>query len=137
MTYKYYIGIDCGVNTGIAIWEKGRKVFVLVGSLMIHEARERVKEFCVSYPGQVFVKVEDARQVRFGTDKFKAQGAGSVKRDAKIWEDFLSSLGEAYQMVRPTKLLTKIPAERFMVITGYKGKTNSHARDAAMLVYGM
>jgi hypothetical protein len=40
-------------------------------------------------------------------------------------------------MVAPKNAITKMKAEYFRQLTGYKGKTSEHGRDAAMLVYGM
>jgi hypothetical protein len=39
-------------------------------------------------------------------------------------------------MVRPKKSITKLDAETFKATTGWTERTNSHARDAAMLVWG-
>lgn len=37
-------------------------------------------------------------------------------------------------LVRPTK--SKLSAEQFLKLTGYKGRTNQEARDAAMMIFG-
>ena len=66
----------------------------------------------------------------------KQQGAGSIKRDAKIWEDFLNRKNIDFQMVNPTSRKTKINKDYFQKLTGYKGNTSEHGRDAAMLVFG-
>lgn len=134
--YKYYIGIDCGVQTGICVWSKEDKKIRHIATVKIHEAMEGVKFWHQSNPGQVFVRVEDARKVIFKTDLVKAQGAGSVKRDAIIWEDYLEWLKIDFEMVRPKKQITKLSAAAFKQITKYDGSTSSHARDAGMLVYG-
>lgn len=86
----------------------------------------------------IFVRVEDARQRKwFGNSgREKLQGAGSAKRDAKIWDDFLKDNGIPYEMVAPKNNRTKLSAEQFTKYTGWKGKTNEHGRDAGMLVYG-
>jgi hypothetical protein len=63
-------------------------------------------------------------------------GAGSVKRDCAIWEDFCRDLGIDYIPVPPQAGLTKWPADYFNKVTGWKGRTSDHARDAALLVYG-
>jgi hypothetical protein len=133
--YNYYIGIDCGVNTGFAVWNKSMKKFIRLDTLAIHEAMAFVKNYCYL---NVFVRVEDAKQRKWFGDRSNAkqQGAGSVKRDCKIWEDFLTDLKVDFEMVAPRKGMTKHTAETFRKITGYSGKTSNHARDAAMLVYG-
>jgi hypothetical protein len=128
------VGIDCGVKTGFAAWSPVDKKFLILETLKIHQAMEKVKMLAERL--RLFVRVEDARQVKFKTEGFKAQGAGSVKRDAKIWEDFLEEHGIPFEMVRPAKAITKKNAEDFRKLTGHEEQTSSHARDAAMLVLG-
>lgn len=132
-TYDFYIGIDCGTKTGLAVWSIRQKAFLSLQTTKIHWAMDTVRK--IAEATAVFVVVEDARQVRFGTDPFKAQGAGSVKRDARIWEDFLTDLNIPFEMVKPNKRATKKSAEEFRQLTGYQGQTSSHGRDAALLVY--
>lgn len=136
--YDYLIGIDCGVNTGFAIWNREGKKFFGIHTHPIHKAMERVRLWHEGEPGKVFVRVEDARLAKYGreNDFHKIKGAGSVMRDAKIWEDFLSDLKIDFQMVRPNKSLTKLDAKTFKNLTGYTETTSVHARDAAMLVFG-
>lgn len=139
INYKYYIGIDPGVKTGFCVWSRYDKKITQICTDKIHKIMLFVSQLHKVCPGSVKVKVEDARQATFGRkfDAFKAQGAGSVKRDAKIWEDFLTDLGVDFDMVRPQKALTKINIELFKKMSGYSGTTSSHARDAAMLVVGL
>jgi len=134
-----YIGIDTGVNTGIAVWDSGIKEFISVESQMIHEAMQTTQRwFSVLNPTKTKVRVEDARQRKYITGgREKLQGAGSVKRDAKIWEDFLTDYDIPYEMVAPKNNITKLSAETFKKMTGWQGRTNEHGRDAAMLIFGL
>ncbi len=136
---KIYIGIDPGVKTGICII--AGKTIYSIDCLPIHKAMEKVKE--VINIGDVFVRLEDARlrkwvpyQKNEKAERGRAAGAGSVKRDAKIWEDYLTELGIPFELVAPKANKTKVTAEYFKKLTGYQGKTNEHLRDAAMLVVG-
>ncbi len=142
-----FIGIDTGVNTGIAIWDNRKRSLECVSSKMIHEAMEDVKrwkESALVNGERLIVRVEDPRQrTWFDTDKMsreeerkKLQGVGSVKRDASIWDDFLKDLGVEYEMVAPKRNKTKTTHAYFKAITGWKQRTNEHGRDAAMLVFG-
>ena len=131
-----FIGIDTGVNTGLAIWDKRNKKLLRVSCVKIHDAMEVVRDF----KSTARIRVEDARLRKWlpkdkGRDQL--QGAGSIKRDASIWEDFLRSLGADFEMVAPKNNKTKLDARQFQMITGWHEKTNEHARDAAMLVYGL
>lgn len=141
--YKVYIGIDCGVSTGIAIWNKDIQVLT-VASVMIHNAMYQVKYAKSVWGDNLFVRVEDARKRKWipkmpnsSRERGRREGAGSIKRDAKIWEDFLTDIGVDFEMVAPKNNKTKLTAELFKKITWYQGETNSHSRDAGMLVYGL
>lgn len=102
-----------------------------------------VKDWCINHTNHVFIRVEDARlrkwipyQKNEKAEAGRREGAGSVKRDAKIWEDFLTDIGADFEMVAPKNNKTKVTAAFFKKLTGYQGKTNEHERDAAMLVVG-
>lgn len=140
-----YIGIDTGVHTGYAVYDSNEKALLAVGCDMIHRAMQIVNGLSMKAyreGGKIHVRVEDARKrTWFGyhtakEDRARLQGAGSVKRDCQIWEDYLTDLRIPFEMVAPKNNATKLTAEQFRQITGYEGKTNEHGRDAAMLVYG-
>lgn len=136
MKERYMVGIDCGVNTGIAVWDRQKKCFEIIQSTMIHRAFKLVLQYHERYA--VFVRIEDARKRRYfgNTGREMLQGAGSVKRDAKIWEDFCLDMGIRYELVPPKNNKTKLNSDLFERMTGWKNRTNNHARDAAMLIYG-
>lgn len=143
---SYYIGIDPGTKTGLAIWSNKYQHFTRLSTLKIYEAIKAIESFMQNQPyTKLLIIVEDARQVKyFGRSKqsqAQAQGAGSVKRDCNIWEEVLMELGKHYpfyyQFKRPSKQLSKIDKKRFEQITGVKTSTSQHARDAAMLVYNL
>lgn len=133
------IGIDTGKHTGVAIWDTDKRSFDLIETMPIHEALLNV--WCFRGRG-VEVYFEDARQRKwYGTrtakeDRNKLQGAGSVKRDSTIWEDALNDWGIPFHAVAPKHNTTKMTAEFFRALTGWKGRTSEHSRDAAMLVFG-
>lgn len=128
------IGIDPGVKTGIAIWSHEGQIFQAIKSRNIIEAMAEVKLImCVCR--DVKLIIEDARMVRFRTDPNRAQGAGSVKRDCKVWEEFCEFNKLDYEMKRPNKRITKLKADAFKKLTGWNKQTNEHGRDAAMLVF--
>lgn len=138
-----FVGIDTGRSTGFALWEGGCQAFDAVATLRIHEALERVRRLHAAYGDDMVVVFEDARLRRYlprerssSEYRGKLQGAGSVKRDAAIWEDFCEDLGIRYEAIAPRKGLTKWDADTFRRITGWEGRTSDHARDAALLVYG-
>lgn len=142
-----YIGIDTGTHTGVAVWDSRQRTLIQVETLKIHQAMDLVKHWknkCSDQGARLIVRVEDARKRKWFPKKFSRkgeeenvlQGAGSVKRDATIWDDFLADLKVEYQMVEPKGGMTKYTQERFEALTGWKKRTSEHARDAVMLVFG-
>lgn len=142
MKPQIYIGIDTGVNTGLAVWDAVKKRFTQVHTLKIHTAFNVVEKVIwesLSIHMTATVRVEDARLRKwFGEQvgREQLQGAGSIKRDAKIWEDFLTDLGCEFEMVAPKNNRTKVNAKSFEQMTGWQERTSEHSRDAAMLVFG-
>lgn len=133
---KFIIGIDPGVNTGMAKFSRITNSLYDVKSCSIHEAIAEMSDMICR--DQYFIRVEDARLRKWygKSTKGKDRGAGSIKRDCKIWEDFLTDYGFNFEMVDPKHQTTKLSAEQFSKLTGWKGKTNEHGRDAALLVFG-
>lgn len=136
-----YIGIDPGTHTGLAVWNGS--VLVECTTLPIHKAMKFVTSYrdkCAARQEELAVVLEDARQrTWFGRDRnstAKLQGAGSIKRDCSIWEDFLTDEGIEFRAVPPVKGGTKLDADYFRELSGWTGKTSNHARDAAILVIG-
>lgn len=137
-----YIGIDPGAHTGVAFWDATKREFVELSTIPIHQALHKVRKFHNDNKDlfDICVVFEDARQrTWFGRDKntnAKLQGAGSIKRDCSIWEDFCKDYQIPFIAVPPMKGGTKLSDAYFKTISGWKGKTSNHARDAAMLVIG-
>jgi len=129
------IGIDTGVHTGIAAWDTESRSFIFIDTLKIHQAIKLVE--LLNDEEDIKVFVEDARKRKwFGkAGREKLQGAGSIKRDSKIWEDFLDDIKAKYELIPPRANKTKLTAEHFGQITKYEKRTSEHSRDAAMLVF--
>ncbi|OTU44203.1 hypothetical protein CAT37_09190 [Acinetobacter pittii] len=145
---KVLIGIDTGVNTGFAVAiDQGKggqlqdvdshtitqamgKVLELVE---IH-SKQNIKLFIEDARKRTWFGNADARQTKSGAGT--REGVGSVKRDAQIWEQWCIEQGLNYLMIHPAANKTKTDAKYFLKITGWAKRTNEHARDAAMLVFG-
>ena len=132
-----HIGIDPGTHTGIALYSSKTKELELY-TMKIHEAMKMVA-FQHDMNSNIVVRFEDARlRTWFGTaGREQLQGAGSIKRDCTIWEDYLTDCKIKFEKVAPRNNRTKLDAEQFKQITGYSHRTNEHCRDAAMLIYGL
>lgn len=127
------VGIDPGKHTGLAAWDVTLQQLLEVKSLLIHQAMRQVLSV-----RPALVIFEDARQRGWlGPDKGRAQlqGAGSIKRDSTIWEDFLIDERLPYIAHRPSVGATKWKTEQFARMTKWCKPTNEHARDAAMLIW--
>lgn len=137
---KLYIGIDTGRDTGFAVWGGGQLLRVETTTI-VHAMAE-----ILDYLGRwedVHLVFEDARQRKWiprersnSEYRGKLMGAGSVKRDGEIWEEFCKEYDIPFRATPPKNNTTKLTAETFRQITGWTGRTSEHARDAAMLVFG-
>lgn len=139
--YDLLIGIDPGTNCGMAGLVGGKLTFV--ETISIHRAIMSILKliepsYLTGRTMTIKVYIEDSRNVSRGFGgAAKAQGAGSIKRDCNIWEDFLKDLGIDYQFIRPNKKsMLKMNDKAFRALTGWNKRTSNHSRDAAMLVFG-
>ena len=138
MTNIIYIGIDPGTHTGIAVWSHQEQRFFALGTKTMYEATEDVLNLVNKYGrDNIFVRFEDARKRNwFGNaGREQLQGAGSIKRDCSLWEEFLTAKNIPFAAVAPKANRTKMTAEQFERYTGWAKRTSEHARDAAMLVF--
>lgn len=136
-TDKFLVGIDPGTKTGLSIYNKTKGELTAVESGTLIEMYHLLESLD---PSSILkVRIEDARKRKwFGNrSNAKAQGAGSIKRDSKLWEEICEYLELPYEMVHPIKGGTKLDADIFKKITGWQGQTNEHKRDSAMLIFGL
>ena len=136
------IGIDPGTHTGLAVWDSREGKFLSLETLPIHKALDKVRVWmltCKDTETEFNVVFEDARQRTWfgkGDVSAKMQGAGSVKRDCSIWEDFCKDNQISYWAKPPVKGATKVSSDYFKMISHWTERTSEHSRDAAMLVIG-
>lgn len=135
------VGIDPGIHTGLAVWDTSTRQFLEIRTVGIVAAMEYLSEIRQDR-GIGLLVFEDARQRTWiprekdiRQVKGRAMGAGSVKRDCSIWEEWCKAKGIQFVATRPTTGLTKLTDAYFRGLTGYDRRTNDHGRDAAMLVF--
>ena len=138
-------GLDPGSHTGMAIWDGASRSFREVATLPLHRALEEVKRWhytCLMQGVEFRVIFEDARQrTWFPKDRNSSEyrghlmGAGAAKRDAAIWEEFLTAMHIPFTAQKPQAGTTKWNADYWAKVTGWTGRTSEHARDAALLVF--
>lgn len=100
-TAPIIIGIDPGVSTGIAVWDRNARVFSTITSDGIVGVMKRVLALHKAVGVEVWF--EDARlRSWFGAKGREAlQGAGSIKRDCQIWEEWCCLYGIKYRSIKP------------------------------------
>ena len=139
-----YIGIDCGTNTGLAVWDSDAQRFDRLETVQLHQALSFVLHSYFEKDREgLTVVFEDARQRTWfpkernlSEYRGRLMGAGYVRRDSAIWEEFLTFYGIPFHAVPPQKGATKWTAQQFAALTRWTGKTSEHSRDAALLVWG-
>lgn len=138
MDHPLLVGIDPGTKTGVAVWDTVNLEWWLISTKTQTEVYEMLRELSQNY--KLYLRIEEPSKGWYGKNAHKRlQGAGSVKRDAKIWKENCIQNNWPYQMVKPVKGMTKssLTKETWQKITGYTGRTSNHARDAAMLVFNI
>ena len=141
----FLLGIDPGAHTGFAVWDTASRSFREVATLPLWKALEETKRLqaeAAANGTRFAVVFEDARQrTWFPKERNAAEyrghlmGAGAAKRDAAIWEEFLTDQGIPFTAQKPRPGQTKWNADYWSKLTGWTGRTSEHARDAALLVF--
>lgn len=134
MNKNYYIGIDPGVNTGIAIYDCSKKQLIECYSSDFWNAVNVLKSYTNAC---VFVEMPGTKAVWHTAAKSQAAknrtavNVGSVLREAELIIELAIKLHDVI-ICEPSR---KIDAQLFEKITGWEQKTNQHSRDAAMLIF--
>jgi hypothetical protein len=141
------IGIDPGASTGLGVWDTAARELLAVLSMEAQFLAQDwlMQQFTAARAAgtDVLVVLEDARKSRMGRggatygQTNRLQGVGAVKRDSKVWAQFLTHHRIPFVALPPRRSLTKWSADHFRAVTGWTGKTNNHGRDAACLVHGL
>ncbi len=141
------IGIDPGAVTGLGAWDAAAQKLLAVHSctaqFLAQDWLIQQRMDAQDAGHTLLVVLEDARKSRMGKggatygQTNRLQGVGAVKRDSKVWAQFLTHHGIPFVAMPPRRSLTKWPAAHFRTVTGWTERTNNHGRDAACLVYGI
>lgn len=130
------VGIDPGVNTGLALLRGGR----LADLLTIHPLDLSYRLQALQPARVVF---EDSRlTTHVFTTNPKAAVAKSMARKVGQVDMVCGLITEACARLRipahgisPSGKGGKVDAQRFAVLTGWEGLSNQHTRDAAMVAW--
>jgi len=160
MKEKFFLGIDPGRNTGIAIYQVSKKRLVKLmlldfwGTIKLLDTFEKViKEELAKetvLPGELDfetdleIVIEDPQLnepafVRPGTTERMmrkiAQDVGRNKENAFLFMEYMNKRRIRFRQVQPKT--RKWDAEEMKKFTGWQGSSNEHNRDAAKLVFGL
>jgi len=132
----YHIGIDPGVNTGIAIVKDGE--LIEVATCNIIAAMKKIMILRLDECKIITIHVENPNFRKYfgksGPEMY--QGAGSIKRDYSIWQSFCDEYPMEMVPVPPAAVGSQFDNVKiFEAATGWKGRTSKHARDAAKIVF--
>ena len=130
------IGIDPGINTGVAVFIDGR----LTKLETIHPA-EVAAYIQAAQPSRVVF--EDSRlQSHVWTNSHSraaaaklARNVGEVDAWCRLIAHACGKLGIPAHGVSPKGKGAKMDADSFRELTGWQGRTNAHERDAAMVCW--
>lgn len=135
---KLILGLDPGVATGVALWDIDKQQFHSIYTAKLVEALIQI-DLLHRHGELIRVVFEDARLRRwFGVASVeRLQGAGSIKRDCQIVDDWCQEIGVPFKAVSPQAKGAKMDAGQFERLSGWSQRTSQHGRDAAMLCLGM
>ena len=149
MSRLTYIGIDPGVATGFAVYNSYDKTFEKIETTDFWGCIGAIKGLFAELGFGMVVVVEnpnlnkamhwnqipDVKKLGINGKCKYAQNVGMNKREASLIIQFLKLHNIPHKAIKPTA--TKKDATYFKRVTKYKGRTNQHERDAAMLVFGL
>ena len=133
-TSQIVIGIDPGRHTGIATYQDGKLIALdTISPLGLERAIEPADR----------VVFEDSRLISFMFTTVKSRPAAlKMARDVgqiDAWCSLIVSICERLGIpahgISPKNKGAKLNAEQFAKATGWVGKSNEHARDAAMVAF--
>jgi len=146
----FFLGIDPGVKTGLAVWNVEEQDFealctsdfwAVYDEVMLHDTKEVV--IIIEDPGRISKTWHAASSKSVAAEIGRRVGANCEQ--ARLLIERFTELGYTVHSYVPTGKTkrggawkkSKEAAKHFKDITGYEGRTNEHTRDAGMMVYGL
>ena len=142
MKHRFVIGIDPGVSTGFAVYDRQLKridymntlTFWAVYDWFIKYAEDDWLIYIESPPKTRLYERQDKETGERRREKIAAN-VGSNSREAELLADGIERMGFEVKRVKPTR--KKWTAQQLKIYTGIKIQTNQHVRDAIALVWGI
>lgn len=138
---RFLIGIDGGVNTGVAQWDRKQQKLLRVSTMTFWEAFDwivteqipEVTEIMIEAPQKIRPTFDHGASARKIREKI-AGNVGGVKRESALLAEGLRRRGFTVTEVKPDS--AKWDVKYFQQITKWKDRTSQHGRDAVKLVFG-
>lgn len=132
------IGIDPGVNMGLAIYKDG-----LLTELLTIEPTGLADIFSCYAGDPLFIAFEDSRLQSHvwvpsqskGVAANIARKIGMVDAWCYMIERYCEQYNVAYMRISPKAKGEKLTSAQFQAVTKWPGKSNQHERDAAMVAW--
>ncbi len=145
---RYVVGIDPGVKTGFAVWNRDEKAFEWIETSTFWGVFFRITESSVFKPVNTHIVIEVAHHAPTfkhlkaeGQNKDTlskiARNVGQVTREAQLLVEGFRRLGFTVSEQKPLGKAKNAADDRaqFERLTGWTKQTSQHARDAARMVY--
>ena len=136
MVARVILGIDPGANTGLAHFKGG--ALVLLETIAPHEIERTIRAV---RPARVVFEDSRLQSHVWTTSTSKAAAAKMARNLGEIdaWCKLIVAVCERLDIpshgISPLGKGHKIAADQFERITGWKGRSNAHERDAAMVAF--
>ncbi len=151
---RYFIGLDAGRQTGLAVWDAKGQRFAredapAVWDALVTTGFWQAYEIVLGFNADdAVIVIEDPSKNRTTFDHGVPRSERAARRREKISRNVGSNAREAallatglerqgYRVCRVRPRSRKLSADAFRRLTRYQGRTSQHARDAAMLVFGL
>lgn len=130
------LGIDPGIQTGVAIFREGE-----LHALLTIEPHMIGTLIGMHKPGRVVFEDSRLTSVVFSAAGTRAaalkiaRNVGEIDAWCRLITLVCGELRIQAHGISPTRKGTKLDAERFRAVTGWELKSNQHERDAAMVAW--
>lgn len=150
---KVYIAIDAGATTGCAIYDGQLKlcsgsfwhIVYKMEAYIYDDLKVNQIDFHIYIENPNKNKITFRRNTHIQINDRKSQNVGMNKRDAQLWIEWCKFNNLPHTEIKPLRKKVnglyiwkgidgKITHDEFIKLTAYKGKTNQHERDAALIL---
>jgi hypothetical protein len=138
-----FIGLDCGVNTGVAVWDSfERKLTTFKTDFWgcvdyINKLTASKEVFKVIIENPALNKPTFRKKGAYGMAVYNkiSQNVGSVKRESTLLIEYFERNKIHYEQVCP--MTHKWSHDYYKSITGLTKRVSQHERDASKYVWGL